>query len=701
VLQDPKKRAELLETLRAVAKALPPPDIPTVATPTPAATAAPATPAPATAAAVSLAPHSLGAQLLHHVSGWPERLAQAAGQTFHTITDFPLLVGWAEQIVGDPDERGAVLNALWQVALVMACGLALEWLARLLLARPLAALAAPPSDAEHGNHFHRVSRLSESAWHLLRRLPFSLAGLALDLVPVGVFWGVGSVLAGIVSTPLTELAALEVVGAYATGRVVMSLARMLLAPANSRLRLLHVGDEQAAYLVRWLRRITVVAVVGSALAELARLFGLSDNAYQTLDRAVGLIVAVMLAILVMRCRHRVAARLRPRPEAESAAARWRDRLAGSWHYLALLAIVGGWILWAAGIQNGLGGLRLLIGSVAILVVARLLSIVVLGLVDRTVRLGADFTGAVGRTARYHAAARAVVRALVGAATAVALLQWWGADALWWFDANRVGGRLLSALATIAVAVVLAVVVWEGANAALERRLARLGAAGPAVHSARLRTLLPLLRAALLSTILVVVGLTALSEIGINIAPLLAGAGIVGIAVGFGAQKLVQDVITGMFVLFENAIQIGDTVTVAGLTGNVERLSVRNIWLRGGDGAVQIIPFSAVTSIVNSNRGLGTAAVSVTVAYDEDSDRVTEALKEIAAEMRGDDAFAPLIVGDLQLWVDSVKAWGVTMAGQIACTDSGRWTVQREFNRRLQKRFRELGIVLSDWYPMQP
>jgi small-conductance mechanosensitive channel len=205
----------------------------------------------------------------------------------------------------------------------------------------------------------------------------------------------------------------------------------------------------------------------------------------------------------------------------------------------------------------------------------------------------------------------------------------------------------------------------------------------------------MLRAMLLATILVVVGLTALSQIGVNIAPLLAGAGVIGVAVGFGAQKLVQDVITGMFVLFENAIQVGDVVTVAALTGTVEQLSVRTIWLRGGDGTMHVIPFNAVTTISNSSRGLGNASISVTVAFQEDSDRVAAVLREIAAEMRHDPDFAPLMLGDLKLLgVDAVKATGVTIAGEIPCTASGRWAVQREFNRRLQKRFQELGIALS-------
>jgi small-conductance mechanosensitive channel len=140
------------------------------------------------------------------------------------------------------------------------------------------------------------------------------------------------------------------------------------------------------------------------------------------------------------------------------------------------------------------------------------------------------------------------------------------------------------------------------------------------------------------------------------------------------------------------MQVGDWVTVSGLSGSVEALSVRTIRLRAGDGSVHIIPFSAVTSVTNVNRGLGNASVSVTVDFDEDTDRVAEALKEIVAGMRAEPDFAAKMLSDLQLWgVDKVDGAGVTLAGQVVCTDSGRWSVQREFNRRMKKRFQELGI----------
>jgi len=150
----------------------------------------------------------------------------------------------------------------------------------------------------------------------------------------------------------------------------------------------------------------------------------------------------------------------------------------------------------------------------------------------------------------------------------------------------------------------------------------------------------------------------------------------------------------VFLLLENAMQVGDWVTVSGLSGTVENLSVRTIRLRAGDGSVHIIPFSSVTSVTNVNRGLGNASVNVCLVHDEDTDRVSEVLKEIATEMRSEQDYSSKMLSDLQLWgVDKVDGASVTIAGQVVCTDSGRWSVQREFNRRMKKRFEQLGIEL--------
>jgi small-conductance mechanosensitive channel len=134
--------------------------------------------------------------------------------------------------------------------------------------------------------------------------------------------------------------------------------------------------------------------------------------------------------------------------------------------------------------------------------------------------------------------------------------------------------------------------------------------------------------------------------------------------------------------------------VSGLSGTVENLSVRTLRLRASDGSVHIIPFSSVTTVTNVNRGIGNASVTVSVAVREDTDRICEVLKEIVVGMREDADFSARMLSDLQLWgVDKLDGASVTIAGQVVCTDSGRWSVQREFNRRMKRRFAELGIQL--------
>jgi moderate conductance mechanosensitive channel len=137
------------------------------------------------------------------------------------------------------------------------------------------------------------------------------------------------------------------------------------------------------------------------------------------------------------------------------------------------------------------------------------------------------------------------------------------------------------------------------------------------------------------------------------------------------------------------------VTVSGLSGTVENVSIRTIRLRAGDGSVHIVPFSAVTTLTNSSRGAGNAAVSVNVSYKEDTDRAGQILQDIVAEMRREPEYRLAILGDLELWgVDKVDGSMASIVGQIRCTDSGRWPVQREFNRRMKRRFQERRIEIA-------
>jgi moderate conductance mechanosensitive channel len=628
----------------------------------------------------------------------------------------------------DPSAYDQLLDIAWKLALVFGCAFAAEWVTFRLIQRPVTLLEArlpqaspaqtlhvqtlyaqgrtpapidPPSTAaevaaEPDRHRRRLSLAR--AWQSLLRLPFVLGRLVLELLPVLVFVGAAMMMleTEIGDAATARLVILAVVNAYALSRGLICVVRALAGPFG----LVRVRAETAAYIEIWARRVVTVGVSGIAFANVALLLGLHHAGYAALLRLVMLIVHLFVVIIILQCRRQVAAAIRAPAGRVGAAARVRNRFAGLWHYLAIVLDLALWAVWALNIRNGYSLLlQYFVGTVAVALIARLATIAALSLIDRGFRIGPDvlerFPGLEIRANRYLPLLRRIVAAIIALIGFVALLEVWGVDAIVWFYGGQIGSRLVSALATIGVATLAAVTIWEASNALMDRKLTALSRDGHFARAARLRTFQPMLRTALLCLIVTVVGLTALSEIGVNVAPLLAGAGIVGIAIGFGSQKLVQDLITGLFLLLENTVQVGDNVTVSGLSGIVENVSIRTIRLRAGDGALHIVPFSAVTTITNASRGAGNAAVSVNVSYKEDTDRAGQILKDIVAEMRREPEYRQAIRGDLELWgVDKVDGSMASIVGQIRCTDSGRWPVQREFNRRMKRRFQECEIEIA-------
>ncbi len=549
-----------------------------------------------------------------------------------------------------------------------------------------------------------VQRRRHRSLRSLRRLPFVVLRLALEVLPLGLFWLVATLLLGtdLVLSANTRGAILFYMQAYLTVRATLCAVRTLVSPDHRSLRLVHVTDRTATTTMRWVAILVSVAALGWATVETGMLFGLYSAAHEALLKLVALVDHLALVVMVLQLRAPVAARLRARQGRDGLWARALNRLAAVWHWIAIFYIMALWLVWASQIRNGYSRLlHFAVVTAAVTIAGRLAAILLLGGLDRAVRISPDmqnhYPGLQERAARYYPAARALLSATLFALTGLTLLQVWGLGSVAFFWRDPLGNRIISAALTVAIAAILAIAVWEGTNTGIERQLEHLSSDNQPVRAARLRTLTPILRTALLVVILLVFGMTVLSEIGVNIAPLLAGAGIVGVALGFGSQKLVQDFITGIFLLLENAMQVGDTVTVAGLSGTVEMLSIRTLRLRAGDGSIHIIPFSSVTTVNNANRDYANASVAVGVGYDADTDRVSALLGEIVRDMREDPSFAPLMLGDLSLWgVDELGDFAVTIKGQVRTTVGGRWPVQREILRRVKKRFEAEGIDIP--YP---
>ena len=696
VLQDPGKRDQLIDTLRTIAKV----------SPAPVVKAAPAAASPATAA------DGVGADILSEASSKIGELSAEVGHAFRSTTKFHLLWRWLMRTASDPQAQQLLTSLLWRAATVALLALLAERIVQFALRRPVAALQARATREiirtgrvePLGDDLDAVSDARRVTWlrRTVARAPYVVARLFLELLPIAAFAAIGNSLLAtdIGADPIARIGILGLVNAYVVCRVVMSVLRAFIGASAMGTSLFNLPAEAVAAAETWTRRIVGVAVFGLALANIARALGLERRGYWALVKLIVLIPHLLLVVVTFRYRRAVASFIRAPAGRGGLLAVVRNRFADVWHYVAIFANLALWAIWAFRIPNGYS-LVAYYASVAILILAgaRVAWAIAVGGVDRALHPGSGFL--MGHpivqvlAARYRPVLRFAISTIVAIMALGVLLEAWGVDTLSWFDPGHIGAILVSELSSVILAVAIAVIVWEACNGAIERQLARFAREGAYARAARLRTLLPLLRTALIVTILTIAGLTALSAIGVNIAPLLAGAGIVGIAVGFGSQKLVQDVVTGVFLLLENAMQVGDFVTVSGLSGKVEDLSVRSIRLRAGDGSVHIIPFSSVTSVTNTNRGIGNAAISINLAYDEDVDRAGELLKQIAAEMRREPQFKSLMRSDFDLWgVDKIDGATVTIVGQIECTDSGRWPVQREFNRRMKIRFQKLGVDIA-------
>jgi small conductance mechanosensitive channel len=186
----------------------------------------------------------------------------------------------------------------------------------------------------------------------------------------------------------------------------------------------------------------------------------------------------------------------------------------------------------------------------------------------------------------------------------------------------------------------------------------------------------------------------LGEFGVDLKPILAGAGILGLAVGFGAQTLVKDVITGFFILLENQIRVGDTITAAGCTGEVEAVNLRTTVLRDLDGTTHIIPNSSITVVANATRDWARALLDVGVAYKEDIDRCESVLREVGVSFEKDPAFARKLIGPFEYpGVVKLGEDAVILRIVVKTLPHDGPAVLRELRRRVKKAFETAGIEI--------
>ena len=266
----------------------------------------------------------------------------------------------------------------------------------------------------------------------------------------------------------------------------------------------------------------------------------------------------------------------------------------------------------------------------------------------------------------------------------------------------VGVNAVQGTIRIAVIVAAAYVVVKLLRAALRQfeafliRTTSYDEIYPGAAAKRIKTLSSVLWTISSGLLWFVVVLITLSQIGVNIGPILAGAGVVGLAVGFGAQHLVRDLVSGFFLLLENQIRVGDIAIVNGTGGTVEEVTFRTVALRDQSGVVYVFPNGSITTLANATMDWSAYVIDVTVSYNEDTDRIVDIMRRVADDMRKEPEYGRAMIEPIEIYgVDSFTEAAVTIKARFKTQPAQQYTIGREYRRRLKKAFDSEGVELAN------
>ncbi|MBZ2190367.1 mechanosensitive channel protein [Alcanivorax sp. JB21] len=551
--------------------------------------------------------------------------------------------------------------------------------------------------------FHRANMWVKagSGPSLIRRGVAIIGSAILDVSVVVFAWVGGYLLALFVIGESGGMDAREslFLNAFLLIEVFKAALRVLFASRDDSLRLLPMPAEEAAYWNAWLARLSGFIGYGVLLIVPMINFNISPALGRMVTLAIMGLAFIYALAVILQNRDRVSDALQKRANnADMAVTRVAlGMLARSWHILAVAYFAALAIVTLLRPDTALPMmLSATVQTLAAIGVGAFVSLVLTQIISRQLILPPEtrerFPMLEGRINGFVPKALRVMRLLIIAAVAMVVINAWGVfDVATWLGSDA-GTHMLGALISVLVIILLASVLWIGLASWIEQRLnPNTGNGEP---SARERTLLTIFRNAIAVVLIVITVMIVLAEIGINIGPLIAGAGVLGLAIGFGGQKLVQDVITGVFIQLENAINAGDIVTAGGVTGTAEKLTIRSLGIRDLSGTYHLIPFSSVDTVANYMREFAYHVGVYGVAYRENTDEVIVLLRNAFDELISDDEQRAKIIGELE--VHGVTALGdsaVDIRIRIKTLPGVQWAVGRAYNRLVKQHLDAAGVEI--------
>jgi len=438
-----------------------------------------------------------------------------------------------------------------------------------------------------------------------------------------------------------------------------------------------------------------VLVAASDAVGSQRLEGLLGPALSTwLSETASLAAAALSGWLVLRVRRPVQHLIRNRPYVQRSAHSARRELtvliANLWHVPALL-VIGASML--AILFSG-GNTQTAFSQSLICAVLLVLALVLTGVLYRQSEKITRRPHKSRYRQRLTRLGYTLAHAVVWLAFAELCARVWGLSFLGIGDSDALSPKFGRALTAIALIGLLAWLFWILVDTALERALGG-GRRNKGKITARSQTVMPMLRNTLFFIIMLIAGIAALANLGVNVTPLLAGAGIIGLAVGFGAQNLVQDLITGIFILVEDSLTVGDFVEINGHMGTVEGLNLRTVRLRDLDGILHFITFSHISSIHNMSRQYGIALLKIRIPHDLPIDDAVTLMRDTAAELRKGWRMGRLIRSSLEMQgIHAFEDGCAILRMRMRTAPEYQWDVGRAFNMLLKKRMEERYLNLG-------
>ncbi|NIE99727.1 mechanosensitive channel protein [Pantoea sp. Acro-805] len=485
--------------------------------------------------------------------------------------------------------------------------------------------------------------------------------------------------------------------AFALIEFFKAVLRLIFCPRFPSLRFFHLSDARAAY---WNTRLSWLSgIIGYGLLVVVPIVGNQVN-MQVAALVNVLIMCIMTGWalwLIFRNKrniHNELSRLADR--SMSFFALFIRAFGMVWHWLASAYFIA---LFLFSIFNPGDSLKFMMSatvrSLAIIVIAALVSGMLTRWIGKTLTLSPDlrrnYPELQKRVNDWVKALLKLARVVTVFATLLLLLNAWNLFDLWHWLTLGAGQKMVDVLIRIVMILLLSAIGWTLLASLIESRLAS-DSHGRPMPSARTRTLLTLFRNALAVVISTITIMILLSEVGVNIAPLLAGAGALGLAVSFGSQTLVKDIITGIFIQFENGMNTGDLVTIGPITGTVERMSIRSVGVRQDTGAYHIIPWSSITTFANFVRGIGSFVANYDVDRSEDTERVNATLQAAVKDLLENPDIRGMVIGEPSFaGLVGLTNQSFTVRVSFTTQPLKQWTVRFALDDKVKKHFDAAGI----------